>query len=125
MGIHAAASRSLVAGVLSIVGLCHSLAAAQSVRADAVAYLVNITVRQGYNFPDAQSALNYGYGICDHITQGARYELLITEIKSDFGFSDDYQASYLINQAANELCPALIWQLRQSAAGYTGTPPVM
>lgn len=123
MGIHAAASRSLVAGILSIVGMCHSLAAAQSARADAVAYLVNITVRQGYNFPDAQSALNYGYGICDHIARGARYELLITEIKTDFGASDDYQANYLINQAANELCPALVWQLRQSAAGYTGTPP--
>ena len=27
--------------------------------------------------------------------------------------------AYLINQAVNELCPAQIWQLRQSAAGYT------
>ena len=35
---------------------------------------------------------------------------------------DDYQAAYLINQAVNELCPALIWQLRNSAAHYTGGP---
>ena len=30
---------------------------------------------------------------------------------------DYYQGAYLINQAVNELCPAQIWQLRQSAAG--------
>jgi prephenate dehydrogenase len=29
-----------------------------------------------------------------------------------------------INQAVNELCPGLIWQLRNSAAHYTGGPSV-
>jgi len=28
---------------------------------------------------------------------------------------DYYQASYLISQAVNELCPTLAWQLRNSA----------
>jgi hypothetical protein len=28
----------------------------------------------------------------------------------------------LINQAVNELCPSMIWQLRNSAAHYTGQP---
>jgi hypothetical protein len=39
-------------------------------------------------------------------------------VKNDFSTSDEYQAAYLINQAVGELCPAQIWQLRQSAAGY-------
>lgn len=37
--------------------------------------------------------------------------------------TDDYQAPYLITQASNELCPQLIWQLRNSAAGYRSHPP--
>jgi hypothetical protein len=40
------------------------------------------------------------------------------DVKDDFSTSDGYQASYLITQAVNELCPAMIWQLRNSAAGY-------
>jgi hypothetical protein len=42
----------------------------------------------------------------------------VREVKADFQTSDEYQASYLITQGANELCPARIWQLRQSAADY-------
>ena len=44
----------------------------------------------------------------------------VDQVKADFHTTDYYQAGYLINQAVNELCPAQIWQLRQSAAGYTG-----
>lgn len=33
--------------------------------ADAVAYLVNVTVRPGYNFANADQAIAYGQGICD------------------------------------------------------------
>jgi hypothetical protein len=47
---------------------------------------------------------------------------LVADIKSDFATSDGYQASYLISQAANELCPAQIWQLSNSAAGYVEGP---
>jgi hypothetical protein len=42
-------------------------------RADAVAYLVNVTVRPGYNFPNAGAALSYGYGFCDKVSQGPTY----------------------------------------------------
>ena len=45
------------------------------------------------------------------------------QVKADFNTADYYQGAYLINQAVNELCPAQIWQLRQSAGGYT-LPPV-
>ena len=37
------------------------------------------------------------------------YPQLMVEVKADFNTSDEYQASYLISQAAQELCPALIW----------------
>jgi hypothetical protein len=42
----------------------------------------------------------------------------VASVKADFNTPDEYHASYLIAQAADELCPALIWQLRNSAAGY-------
>ncbi|BBZ74198.1 DUF732 domain-containing protein [Mycobacterium paraseoulense] len=90
-------------------------------RADAVAYLVNVTVRPGYNFPNADAALAYGDGICGKVRAGERYAQIMREVKEDFGNPDEYQASYLISQAVGELCPAQIWQLRQSAAGYV--PP--
>lgn len=49
------------------------------------------------------------------------YAELVNQVKADFRTTDYYQGGYLINQAVNELCPpAQIWQLRQSAAGYTG-----
>jgi hypothetical protein len=96
---------------------------APSASADTVAYLVNVTVRPGYNFPNADAALSYGYGICDKVSDGRTYTQVMADVKSDFNTSDEYQASYLITQAVNELCPAQIWQLRNSAAHYRPTPP--
>lgn len=86
--------------------------------ADTVAYLINVTVRPGYNFANADHALSYGRAICDKIAQGRPYAQLVGDVKRDFKTNDGYQASYLISQAAQELCPAQIWQLRRSAAGY-------
>lgn len=91
--------------------------------ADAVGYLVNVTVRPGYNFANADQALAYGSGICDKITAGEPFTQLVSEIKSDFNTNDEFQATYLISQAAQELCPAAIWQLRQSAAHYRPANP--
>ncbi|MBE1552085.1 ATP phosphoribosyltransferase regulatory subunit HisZ [Mycobacterium sp. OAS707] len=90
--------------------------------ADAVAYLVNVTVRPGYNFANADQALAYGHGVCDKIAGGRAYAQLVGDVKNDFNTADEFQASYLITQSANELCPAQIWQLRKSTAGYTGLP---
>jgi hypothetical protein len=36
-------------------------------QADSVAYLVNVTMRPGYNFPGPDAALAYGNGICARI----------------------------------------------------------
>ncbi len=99
-----------------------TLTASPTAHADAVAYLVNVTMRPGYNFPNAEAALAYGQGICDRVGGGSSYTDNLAAIKADFATNDDYQAAYLINQAVNELCPALIWQLRQSAAYYTPAP---
>jgi len=105
----------------SVVGVA-TLGLAPFARADVVAYLVNVHVRPGYNFPNAQAALDYGYGICDKVSQGRPFPQLMGDVKADFNTSDEYQASYLISQAVNELCPAMIWQLRNSAAHYRPPP---
>ena len=106
------------AAVLSLT----AVGTAPRARADVVAYLVNVHVRPGYNFPNADAALNYGNGICDKVSRGRGYAEVMGDVKADFATPDDYQAAYLINQAVNELCPALIWQLRNSAAHYRPPP---
>jgi Protein of unknown function (DUF732) len=87
-------------------------------RADSVAYLIDVTVGPGYSFANAQDALAYGEQLCDKVSGGCGYTDLIGDVKSDFRTSDEFQASYLIDKAVNELCPAQIWQLRNSAAHY-------
>ncbi|OBG26562.1 DUF732 domain-containing protein [Mycobacterium sp. E3198] len=109
----------VVVGPLAVAGFLWT--GPPPAHADVVAYLVNVTVRPGYNFPDAEAALAYGNGICDRVRAGERYAQILTGVKKDFGTSDEYQAGYLVGQAVGELCPAQIWQLRQSAAGYVPT----
>jgi uncharacterized protein DUF732 len=97
---------------------------APAAHADEVAYLVNVTVRPGYDFPNADAAVGYGRGICDSVAGGESYATIIDTVGSDLGSADVYQASYLITQAVGELCPTSIWQLRNSAAGYRPGSPV-
>lgn len=108
----------LKAATVAAIGVA-VVSASPTAHADEVAYLVNVTMRPGYNFPNPDAALAYGQEICDRVSQGASYHDDLAAIKADFATNDDYQAAYLINQAVNELCPELIWQLRQSAAHYT------
>jgi Protein of unknown function (DUF732) len=91
-------------------------------RTAVVAYLVNVAMRPSYSFANADAALSYGHGICDKVSRGRSYPQVMGDVKADFNTSDEYQASYLISQAVNDLCPALIWRLRNSAAHYR--PPV-
>ena len=100
-----------------------AFAPASPANADSVAYLVNVHVRPGYNFPNAEAAIGYGNTVCDRVAAKMSYSQLVDQVKADFHTTDYYQGAYLINQAVNELCPAQIWQLRQSAGGYT-LPPV-
>lgn len=92
-------------------------------RADSIAYLVNVTVRPGYNFAGPADALAYGHGICDKLVAGRGYPQLVADVKADFDNHDEYEATYLITQATNELCPASIWQLRNTAAHSRPTGP--
>jgi len=115
----ATTARLLVTGVAA--ACTAAIGFAQPAHADTVGYLVNVTVRPGYNFPNADAALSYGYGLCDQIASGISYAQLVSTIKSDFATNDEFQASYLLSQASQELCPTQIWRLRQSAAGYV--PP--
>jgi hypothetical protein len=111
------------AAVLAASALgCASVAAAPCGHADVTAYLVNVTVRPGYHFASAEDALGYGYGICDKVSGGRPYPQLVSDVKADFTTDDEFQASYLIGQAVNELCPAQIWNLRNSAAHYRPPP---
>lgn len=105
--------------VISIVLIVFSmLSGIQRANADSTAYLIEVTVRPGYHFPNAEAALGYGYQLCDRVSHGEDYAGLIGGVKADFQTGDEFQASYLIDKAVNELCPAQIWQLRQSAAHY-------
>ena len=87
-------------------------------QADAGTYVLNVTIRPGYHFANGQDAIGYGQQICDKVSQGRSYGQVMGDVKNDFNNADEYQASYLISQAVGELCPALIWQLRNSAANY-------
>jgi Protein of unknown function (DUF732) len=108
--------------VLAISPLGILFLAAPAGHADATAYLVNVTVRPGYNFASADDALAYGHGICDKVIGGRTYAQIMGDVKADFNTTDEYQASYLITQAVNHLCPVAIWQLRNSAAHYRPPP---
>ncbi|WP_370333072.1 DUF732 domain-containing protein [Mycolicibacterium hippocampi] len=110
---------ALSVGLMSGMVAAGALVAPPPAGADTVAYLVNVHVRPGYNFPNAEAAIGYGQTICDRVSAKMGYAELVDQVKADFHTGDYYQAGYLINQAVNELCPAQIWQLRQSAAGYT------
>ncbi len=116
------ALRTIGSLTVAVLGSTAIIASAPA-QADAVAYLVNVTVRPGYNFPNAESALDYGNAICDKVATGRGYADLVGDVKADFNTSDEFQASYLISQAVGELCPALIWQLRNSAANYRPAAP--
>ena len=121
MAVNAGAARFLIVTATAGTFVAGTPAPAH---ADALAYLVNVTVRPGYNFPNADAALAYGNGLCLRVSQRLTYPQLVGGVKSDFNTDDEYQAVSLINQAVNELCAAQIWQLRQAAVHYVGpTPP--
>lgn len=117
-------SRRWTCGLLAAAVVSVPAVSAPVSHADATAYLIGVTVRPGYNFPNSDAALGYGYGICDKVAAGQPFAQVMGDVRGDFNTDDDYQASYLISQAVNELCPAQIWQLRKSAAHYQSPPGV-
>jgi hypothetical protein len=91
---------------------------AHAAPAPEVEYLYDVMVRRHYNFSNPGEAINYGYGICDKVSRGEGYAQVMGEVKSDVVPNDEFAANYLVSYAVNLLCPAQIWQLRNSASHY-------
>lgn len=85
-------------------------------------YLIGVTTRPGYNFANADDALTYGFGICDKVSQGQSYAQIMADVERDLGTDVDFQASFLVAEAVQELCPAWIPQLRSSAVHHRPLP---
>lgn len=82
-----------------------------------VEYVYNVVVRRHYEFPN-NDALGYGFGICDKVTRGESYPVVMGDVKRDTLPNDEFAANYLVSYAVGILCPAQIFALRNSAAGY-------
>jgi hypothetical protein len=108
----------ILAGIAMVQG---PAPAAHAVPAPEVEYTYDVGFRRHYAFPD-NDALGYGYGICDKVTRGEGYPQVMAEVKSDVMPNDEASANYLVSNAVGILCPAQIWQLRNSAAGYQPPP---
>jgi hypothetical protein len=94
---------------------------AAAVPAPEVEYVYDLVVRRHYDFPN-NDALGYGWGICDKVTSGVPYAAVMSDVKRDVFPNDEQAANYVVSNAVGILCPAQIWALRNSAAGYQ--PPV-
>jgi hypothetical protein len=90
---------------------------AGAVPAPEVEYTYDVVARRHYQFPN-NDAIGYGYEICDKVTQGEPYANVMGDVKGDVAPNDEQSANYLVSYAVGILCPAQIWQLRNSAAGY-------
>lgn len=90
---------------------------AHAVPAPEVEYTYDVMVRRHYDFPN-NDALAYGYGLCDKLRAGTTYRQLMGDVKRDVVPNDEASANYLVSYGVGMLCPAQLWQLRNSAAGY-------
>lgn len=94
---------------------------AHAVPSPDVDYMYNVTVRRHYNFPNGD-AIGYGHKVCDNVGGGHGFAQVMGDVKSDVTPNDEYSANYLVSYAVSQFCPELIWQLRNSAAGYQAPP---
>jgi hypothetical protein len=82
-----------------------------------VEYTYNVIVRRHFDFPN-NDALGYGFGVCDEVSRGVSYADVMGNVKRYVFPNDEQSANYVVSYAVGILCPAQIWQLRNSAAGY-------
>lgn len=122
---------SVIAGLLwsaAVAGGAYVSAVAHADPAEAPepskvwSYLIGITTRPGYGFANAEAAVDYGLGICDKVSHGREYSQIMAEVERDLNTTVDFHASFLISEAVQELCPALIPQLRSSAVHHRPLP---
>jgi hypothetical protein len=112
---HCRVAVALVAAT-AFTGLAHA-PLAQAVPGPEVEYTYDVIVRRHFDFPN-NDAIGYGYGICDKVTRGQPYANIMADVKSDVMPNDEQAANYVVSNAVGILCPAQIWPLRNSAAGY-------
>ena len=112
-------------GTLSVIvlGVMAQLQAppAEAVPAPEVEYTYNVVVRRHFDFP-GNDAIGYGYGLCDDVARGQRYADIVRRVKDEVRPNDEQSANYVVSYAIGLLCPQRLWQLRDSAAGYTAAP---
>ena len=106
------AAAAIGAGMQGLAPRAHAAPAPE------VEYVYDVMVRRHYNFANPGDAINYGHGICDKVSRGEGYAQVMGGVKSDIVPNDEFAANYLVSYAVNLLCPAQIWQLRNSAAHY-------
>jgi hypothetical protein len=94
---------------------------AQAVPGPEVEYVYNVVIRRHYDFPN-NDAIGYGYMICDKVSGGDGYPAVMADVKGDVVPNAEFAVNYLFSNAVGILCPAQIWQLRNSAAGYRPPP---
>ena len=114
--------RRLMAVSIVTASVIGALAVAPAPRAVAVPgpeveYTYDVMVRRHYDFP-GNDAIVYGFGICDKVSRGQPYASVMSDVKADVLPNDEFAANYLVSNAVGILCPAQIWSLRNSAAGY-------
>lgn len=116
-------SRAALIVAAAVGGAAHMPApTASAAPAPEVEYTYDVAVRRHYNFPNNTDALVYGHGICDKVRRGDSYGQVMGDAKTDVTPNDEFAVNYLVSYAVNLLCPDLIWQLRNSAAGYRPPP---
>ena len=111
------------AAVACALGVVASILApsASAVPAPEVEYVYNVIVRRHFDFPN-NDALGYGFAICDKVGRGESYSDVMGDVKREIFPNDEQAANYVVSYAVGILCPAQIWQLRNSAAGYQPPP---
>jgi hypothetical protein len=113
---------ALIVVAVAVGGAAGTLAPqAHAKPAPEVEYMYNVEVRRHYDFPN-NDAIGYGYGICGKVTAGEGYPQVMGDVKNDVTPNDEFAANYLVAYAVDILCPAQIWQLRNSAQGYRPPP---
>ncbi|KMO69517.1 DUF732 domain-containing protein [Mycolicibacterium obuense] len=108
---------AVLAAFLAAVTAISAAPVASAVPAPEVEYTYNVIVRRHFDFPN-NDALGYGWGLCDKVGKGVPYAQLMADTKRDVFPNDEQAANYVVSYAIGILCPAQIWQLRNSAAGY-------
>jgi hypothetical protein len=99
----------------------YAIPCASAVPGPEVEYVYNVIVRRHFNFPN-NDALGYGWTICNKVRSGVPYAGVLADTKRDVFPNDEQAANYVVSYAIGILCPAQIWQLRSSAAGYQLAP---